>query len=267
MLKIILVIIALAAISFFVFHKSQPKLDILSEIQKIGFPEASFSSSTNINLDKDGFSTLTDVSTSKGRSISIKSANLIGELSQNGAITIAGWNKTTSNLPNANIFDAEINLSTPLGIVLIKGAANISDSGIEAILKANQSNVSFNARLKTEIFDNGRSVTSVEFDRGRIITENIRVSRLSGTIKADIEGTFIEFSAGGASVYGLPFKSIAGTLENGKLSLQAKALGAREIELSIDNGKASIYAPDESVLKNWLEQNNLEKLPKEFEVE
>lgn len=234
---------------------------VLSSLQSAGFVDALWENHKNstIYLDKDGFSLLHGVRTLSSGGFDVEKLELIGEIDKNGILTIAGWNGRIDSVPIVNIKTIAINLSTPLGAVLITGKANLGPRTITALLRTEQAPLSLIADIRAECDDKGTWQMESILSGGRFVIADTRLTRATGKVIWNMKELEISFNAGGLFLAGAAWKGIVGQIRTGMpLKLEAQALGAPEVTLTLSGETGIITTKDAKVLRQWAKDVGLD---------
>lgn len=236
--------------------------DVLAAVQRAGFPAAAWTGDDTIRLDAEGFSILHGVRALPGGRISVAHAALMGEVGPDGAVTIAGWDGSLGPWPAMRVDTLDVELATPLGGVLLEGAAALGPTSAQASLQTEQAALSLHAQVEATRGADGTWRATAEFDRGHIAVAGVRLMRLSGRAQAGPAGAQTEFAAGGMQMGGAAWQGVSGTLEpSGRVLLQGRAVGAPQVEIVLENRAGSLYAPDGRALADWLRDYGAVGLP------
>jgi hypothetical protein len=238
------------------------RADILAAVRGAGFPAAVWVNDDTIHLDADGFSVLYGVRALPGGRIAVARAALMGEVGHDGAVTLAGWDGTPGPWPAVRADALDVELATPLGGVFLEGRAALGPDAAQATLYTEQAALSLHARVEATRGADGLWGAAADFDRGHIAVAGARLMRLSGTAWAGPTGARAEFAAGGMHMGGAPWQGVSGTVEpSGRVLLQARALGAPQVEIVLENRAGSLYAPNGQALAGWLGDYGVVGLP------
>lgn len=222
----------------------------------------------NIALDKEKFSTIKTLDIKYApvklllfreiNTLKLYGLNLTGEISEDGALSLAGWENRKIDLhtlrntfKTLDIEGARLSLLTPhLGgitlnydLQLIRRAQYLDFKGR---VDSEQKTLSFTSRFSGNVTNHGLWQATFDIDQDRIDFGPHKASRISA--KAQISGEtntpaffLVEFTAGGLSLYDTPWQNASGTLErvNNTYSLLigAESLGYDGIEMTFNAEK------------------------------
>ena len=239
-------------------------------------PEKKFGQLTysEITLDERGFSTVKTATLQYDpfailfnrtlKNIKIQGLDLTGEINENGQISIAGWNNHTKMIPissmpraqNIEIENAKLSLlSEKWGGITLQTTMQLRTSkkhiDLQGQLNASQKQLSASAKIDGRINEKGAWNIRLELEQGKIQTQDIRATRLSGQINLNNDNISTqtsmigEIQAGGLNILGLPWQSAAITLDGNlkapRMIFAAKSSGYEGIELGITI--ENLYAP------------------------
>jgi hypothetical protein len=228
---------------------------VLAAVRAAGFPQAVWVAGVpgTMRLDPDGFSVLTGVRAALGGGIVVGEANLLGEVTPDGVVTIAGWDGTIGPLPRAAVEALRIDLDTPLGAALITGRAALGPDAARVSVKTEQAPLAFEVNLRAQRGGGGAWSVEGEAGGGRVAFPGMRLSRVT----ADIKGGALAFHAGGLRLGETAWERARGTLGHGGWSLEAQALDAPGVRLRLAGGGGTIEADTPEHLAAWAGQAGL----------
>lgn len=189
---------------------------IISSLHKSGFADAKIDNITTIHggllidhiqLDKNGFSEATNVqilispkSFFLPQNIKIKSISLLGEMDQNGKITIAGFTPSKNEsyqaskqnyaalfpLKELSLDGINIDIDTPAGIVAVQGKIFITKNSnkldIQISSWAEQSALTYNATAQGSWTEQSGWIAEADIQDARMNIQPYKATRLSGKI-------------------------------------------------------------------------------------
>ncbi len=251
----------------------------LAEKTKQIFTEAGFEAATlpepetklgrviysDIKLDENGFSTIKHITLTASplsliigstlENITFEGIDLTGELSENGEITIAGWNGALPSVQSQRNLKARVIsfenarlslLSEKWGGITIQGDMQLQPSkqntNFQARLKGAQKQLSADAKIEGQLNSEGFWDARIELEKGKFELGAIKASRLAGLLnisagkgqEAQIVG---ELQAGGLSILNLPWQNgaltIDGILRKPRMIVAAKSSGYEGLELGL----------------------------------
>lgn len=216
----------------------------------------------NIDLDKDGFSTISTLKLYHGflgglKAIEIEGLSLTGELNPNFEISLAGWDfknikpKNYLNLDHPPLLyfkDARIALLNEFigGVNLnfdLQMRPQKQSYEIQAKLHGEQVPLSYTATLQGQIDKTGKWTAEAEVSQAKFSLWPIKATRISGNIKGqgqNFEQSKItgELQAGGLNINGLPWRNAAltldGTLDAISMTIGAQSAGIDGLALSLN---------------------------------
>ncbi len=252
-------------------------------IAELGFKDVSFPQArtengaliySEIALDEDAFSQIGSLTaeyspfslSKKLDRVTLKNLVLTGELSEDGVITIAGFeapenlNPDFSKLPKTLILeDFRLSLlSEKFGGINISGTSQIQNTGSELKMQGDisalQKQISINAKIEGQYNQNGFVDARIEIENGKFDLGPLKATRIAGLILANGENlssirTVSEIQAGAMKFYDTPWQNTAITVDTKgnkpKAIVSAKSAGYEGLELSLTI--PDIFSPEEFV--------------------
>ncbi len=245
----------------------------LQTLRQMGFTSATIEKSDirisaarfkNIALDDEALSTIKRLELSysplnlllhkQPRSIAIQGLSLIGEFSDDGLISIAGWDRnhvrtiTPQNTPQTlSIEKGRIALLTDTigGITLdfdLQARKKGSELTLTGRLRSQQKHISAIADLTGFINADGLLQINAGLERGKLDIAPIKATRVNGQVRLTIAPNTApqisgQFQAGGLNLYGMPWQNATGSLQSDLqdyiISADMKSLGHESLELGL----------------------------------
>jgi hypothetical protein len=279
---------------------------LLMALNALGFNEAELPPSenkggkityTNIQLDQDGFSTIENIvlyHTPLGtlKAIEIDGLSITGEIEEDLKISLAGWlpermeifNLTDRTLPLIVFRNSRLSLlSDSIGGMTINFDMQMRPQdaaySLQAKIAGHQASLSYSAKALGTLGLDGSWAIEADIDQAKFSLWPIKVTRISGMLKATGKG-FLQsvvsgqLQAGGLNINGLPWHNIAltldGSLQKTKMIIGARSSGVQGVDLSltldeIQNPKiysGTVYARKSATLLDYLDRLNLLLIPR-----
>lgn len=259
----------------------------------------------NLKLDKENFSTLQTLTIDYSptsillggplKKLELDKLSLTGEINEQGALIISGWNTPSTpnmflnqllNTQNISLKDTSISLlSASDGGISLKIDAQAKKIGenldFDGTLSNTQKHLRYNAKINGTLSKDLAWNSTVEIQDLKLNTEKMTAARANGTLTiaqtanepAQING---EISAGNIKVLNLPWTnasiSLHGHAANPSAVIAAKATGYEQTELGLaidninhpDDISGYIYARNMGQFFDFLNQHKL--LPTSREI-